>query len=269
MRWLNVLFVLALNAIPFYGALYLGWSISTILALYWVENVMIIVATSARIVLHRRWTRKCGHWSGAQPQVIDGEIYIPGNQNSFLRDYLSIVGIFTFAHGIFVAAIVFGMDQKHPDEAIWQFSFEQFRNGLIGMATVLLVDFLADLTRLHRGSFAWMKNYVERRTARVFILHLALIFGMVAIASTDSPFGLLGVLIGLKALIDVSSAWFGSPENANELPAEPPAWTMKMVSALSKKKDDPAAFLKKWHDDVAKQRETTMLNEKVMPAATR
>jgi Family of unknown function (DUF6498) len=264
MRWLNVLFVLALNAIPFYGAMYLGWSISTILALFWVENVMIIAATGVRIVLHRRWTRKCGHWSGAQPQIIDGEMCIPGNQNSFLSGYLSTVGIFTFAHGIFVVALVFGMDREHPDQAIWRFSFDQFRNGVIGMAAVLIVDLLADFPRLHRGTFAWLKNYVDRRTARVFILHIALIFGMLAVASTHSPFGLLGVLIGLKALIDVSTARYGESDNLNDLPAEPPAWTMKMVGALGKKKDDPEKFLKKWHDDFAKQRETEALNEKIM-----
>lgn len=267
MRWLNVLFVLALNAIPFYGALYLGWSISTILALYWTENVMIIAMTSLRIVLHRRWTRKCGHWSGAQPQIIDGEMYVPGNANSFLRDYLSIAVVFTFAHGIFVVAIVAGMTMKHPDEAVWQFSLQQFRNGVIAMASIMVVDLLADMTRLHRASFAWLKNYVDRRTARVIIMHLALIFGMVAIATTESPFGLLGVLIGLKALIDVSGAWFGEPENANDLPVEPPRWTLKMVGALGGK-DEPAGFLKKWHADYARQQETTARNEKIMPVPT-
>ena len=147
MRWIKLLLVLALNAIPFYGALYLGWSVSTILALYWVENVFIIIATSARIVLHRRLTRRCGHWGGAQPLIEDGVTWIPSNPNAFLREYLGMCVVFTLAHAIFVFAIVFGMHQKHPDNTMWQFSFEQFRNGVVAMGSVLAVDLIAERIR--------------------------------------------------------------------------------------------------------------------------
>jgi len=263
MRWIKLLLVLALNAIPFYGAMYLGWSVSTILALYWVENVMVIVATSARIVLHRRLTRKCGHWGGAQPAVEDGVTWIPTNANAFLREYLGLCVVFTLAHGIFVVAIVFGMHQKHPDDTLWQFSFDQFRNGVAGMAAVLAADLLADAGVLRRRSFAWLKIHVDRRSARVLILHIALIAGMLAIVTTDSPLALLGVLIGLKTLVDLSAAWYGEREHMDDLPAEPPAWSLKLVSAGG----DAARtkFIENWRGDVERQRESALRCEQVMP----
>jgi len=263
MRWLKLLLVLALNAIPFYGALRLGWSVSTILALYWVENVMVIVATSARIVLHRRLTRKCGHWGGVQPQVEDGVIWIPPNGNAFLREYLGLSVLFTLAHAIFVVAIVFGMHQKHPDQSQWQFSLEQFRNGAAAMAAVLAADLIADAGTLGRRSFAWLKVHVDRRSARVLILHIALIFGMFAIVTTDSPLALLGVLIGLKTLVDLSASWYGEREYMDDLPPEPPRWASRLVAAGGERTRDK--FLETWQRDYARQQETARRNEQVMP----
>src|SRR5258708_21491936 len=61
MRWLNLLFVLLVNAIPLYGVKFHGWSALTVVVLYWFENLLIAVFTCARIALHRQLTRKRGH----------------------------------------------------------------------------------------------------------------------------------------------------------------------------------------------------------------
>src|SRR5437899_7172224 len=66
MRWLNLLFVLLVNAIPLYGVKVLGWSALTVVMLYWFENLLIAVFTCARIALHRQLTRKRGHWRTGQ-----------------------------------------------------------------------------------------------------------------------------------------------------------------------------------------------------------
>jgi hypothetical protein len=53
---------LLLNAVPAYGIAKLGWSAPTVLVLYWLENLAVALLTTLRIVLHRHWTRKRGHW---------------------------------------------------------------------------------------------------------------------------------------------------------------------------------------------------------------
>ena len=264
MRWLKLLFVLALNAIPFYGALYRGWSVSTILALYWIENVLMIVATSARIVAHRIQTRRCGHWGGVEARIEDGEIWIPANGNAFLREFLGVAVLFTFVHGIFVFAIVFGMHDKHPDDTLWQFSLEQFRSGVIGMAAVVAADLLSDLPVLRRRSFAWLKTHVDRRSARVLLLHVAIILGMFALLTADSPLALLGVLIGLKTLVDLSAAWFGERERMDDLAPEPPAWALRLMPAGAAAKQ--AKFVQKWRDDYTRQQDYARRCEQVLPA---
>src|SRR3954470_24788495 len=73
MRWLNLVFVLLVNAVPLYGIKYLGWSIGTVLLLYWVESVLVAVFTCARIALHRALTRKSGHWrTGSLGVLVNG-----------------------------------------------------------------------------------------------------------------------------------------------------------------------------------------------------
>ena len=266
MRWLNLLFVLGINAVPFYGAMYLGWSVSTILVLYWVENFMVIAATCVRIVLHRRWTRKCGHWSGARAEVIGGIVSVPGNANAFLTGFLGPSLVFTLAHGIFVFAIVFGMGQNHPGEPMWEFSAVQFRQGAVTIGVLIVLDLLRDLTILRQRSFAALKIYVDRRMARVIILHITLIFGMIAIASTASPLALLAILIGLKTLVELSAAWFGERPHSDDLPPEPPAWGLKFAAALGNAQGKKVEDLKaSWHADYRRQQERSLRDEEAMP----
>ena len=189
----------------------------------------------------------------------------PSGQGLF-GEYAVIAFVFTLAHGIFVAAIVFGMHQKHPDDTLWQFSFDQFRNGVAGMAAVLAADLIADAGTLGRRSFAWLKVHVDRRSARVLILHIALIFGMFAIVTTDSPLALLGVLIGLKTLVDLSASWYGEREHMDDLTAEPPRWALRMVGAAANAKKS-GEFLQKWQRDYAQQQQTAQRNEQVMPGS--
>jgi Family of unknown function (DUF6498) len=266
MRWLNLLFVLAINAVPFYGAMSLGWSVSTILVLFWVENVLIIIATSVRIVLHRIWTRKRGHWEIA-PDANAVAAPGPVNGNAFLIAYLGVTGIFTLAHGVFVVGLAVGMSQHHPDQSMWLFSFAQLRQGAATLSIMLAINLLADLPSLRQRSFASLKAYADSRMARVIILHLGIIFGMLAIMMTDSPLGLLGVLIGLKTLVELSATWYGDAAQIDAQGAEPPAWAVeasRSVAGSERRKAD--AFLAKWRDAHAQQQRDQKMEE-VMPAS--
>jgi hypothetical protein len=266
MRWLKLLLVIALNAIPFYGALYMGWSISTILALYWIETVLIFAATALRIVLHRIWTRKCGHWMGYQAYVENGITFVPPNANGFLRDYLDLPVKITLVHGVFVGLLVFGMSQKYPDDSMWHFSLDQFERGALSMLVVIVTDLLVDASVLRRRSFGWLKTYANRRTLRVFIMHVTIIVGMVAAAMAGSALGLLGVLVGLKTLFDASSAWFGEQAPPDDAPAQPSAWQSRMLKVAGLDDRKREEFMRKWHDDCDRRRELSGRDEQVMPA---
>jgi len=261
MRWLNLLFVLLVNAVPLYGVKYLDWSVGTVLVLYWLENLLIAVFTCARILLHRTLTRKRGHWRTGQlgSKVNDR----PSGQGLF-GEYAVIAFVFTLAHGIFVFAIVFLIGENRPDVANWKFSVEQFRIGAWQMLAVLAVNFLVDAMSIRSRSFAWIKAYVGQRMGRVLILHLAIIFGMWAMAASDSPLAVLYVLIALKTLWDLAAS--NASAKADALPAEAPGWALKLADAVAKDKGGAKEMQADWKRSRERMQRAAIEDEQVMPA---
>ena len=227
MGLITLLLVLAVNAVPIYGALEFGWSAPTLLVLFWCENAIGIGFTCLRIALHRRFTRKRGHWNVTASGGASGGL--PGKATTLLMSYAVPSIVFTAAHAIFVFAIAFALASKHPGDPFWQFSFEQLRIGLEWITAFMLVDFAKDLLMLRGHSYAWIKRYSDQRMGRVIVLHLGIIFGMGALAFFDSPLAPLCVLMGLKALLDLAWSW-GS--GAEPVPAEPPQWSVKLAGSL-------------------------------------
>jgi ABC-type multidrug transport system fused ATPase/permease subunit len=225
-RWLSVLFALLVNAVPVYGVLAEGWSAATILALYWLENLLTAVATCLRIAVHRSWTGKRGHYRSGQLGVVAGKSRPPGR--TFLAEYATAALVFTLAHGVFVVFLTLILAENHPGDRRWQLSLAQLRFGAAVVASFLGAGLVVDLPSLPTWSFARVRAYAQQRLGRVLILHLTIIFGMLAIMLTESPFGLLFVLIGLKTLADVAGAF----PHDEPLPDKPPAWASRFVARV-------------------------------------
>src|SRR5215469_5039766 len=227
MRWLNLLFVLLLNAVPLYGVQKLGWSASTVVVLYWFENLLIAFFTCARIALHRKLTRKRGHWRKGQ---LGTKVNDQPSQAGLLGEYAVMAFVFTLVHGIFVGAFVLIGADNHSGDPRWAFSAAQFWQGAQWMALALIADFLVDAAVMRGRSFAWIRAYVGQRMGRVIIMHLAIIFGMWGMMATESPFAVLYVLIGLKTLWDLSTANASAKADVAALPERPPALALKIAA---------------------------------------
>jgi len=189
-------------------------------------------------------------------------------KSGLLGEYAVMAFPFTLAHGVFVAVIALMLAQNHADDPMWQLSWVQVGRGVGIIAAMLAIEFLADLATLRSRSFAWMKDYMQRRTGRVIVLHLAIIFGMFAMAMTDSPLGILYVLLGLKALAEVGSV-FGQGAVQKSESEPPPAWALKMVDKLGKDKGGSAAFLKDWEREQETNRRNAIEDEEVVSAQGR
>jgi len=259
MRWINLLFVLAVNAVPLNGVRELGWSASTVVVLYWFENLLIAVFTCARIALHRKLTRKRGHWRAGQLEVqVNGKPLRSG----LLGEYATMAFVFTLAHGIFVFAFTAIADSNHPDDPRWAFSAAQFWQGARWMAIALVAEFLIDAATMRSRSFAWIRAYVGSRMGRVIVMHLAIIFGMWGMMATESPFAVLYVLIGLKTLWDLVAS--NASARPSALPDEPPAWALKLGAQQHGR--DIAAQRAAWKRTVEEQKRGAIEDEEVMPA---
>jgi hypothetical protein len=256
--------VVLVNAVPLAGVLRYGWSVTNVLLLYWVENLLIAVCTCIRIAAHRRLTRKRGHWRGDQLGIRSGNQPL---RSGLLGEYATGAFVFTFAHGIFVAVIVFAMGRSHAAEPIWRLSPTAVGIGVLVIAAMLAIELLADLATIRSRSFAWISDLARRRMGRVVVLHLAIIFGILAMVMTDSPLGILYVLVGLKALAELGGVAAGKPKAAAATTAavEPPAWALKVADRIGRDKGGAAMLKARWKQDTEAERRQAIADEEAMP----
>ena len=259
-----VMLALLINAVPLVGVLYFDWSAINVVVLYWFENLMIGICTFIRLLLHRFWTRKRGYWRRTNRLGI--QINNKPAMLGLIGEYAVASFGFTLAHGIFVGGIVLLVHQNYPDQPMWQLSWHQVFRGALAIAAFLGIELVVDLMRIRSASFAAIRDYAQARMGRVVVMHLAIIFGMMAMAVSNSPMGVLYVLIAFKTGSDlVSIATRGAPKLADS-DTPPPAWSMRMADKLGKDKGGAAGFLKQWQAERDQARKSAIEDEQAMPA---
>src|SRR3990172_1084297 len=229
-KWIHRAFVLATSLVPLAGVLWFGWSASTLLAVFWGETLLAGTANVLRIGLHRRLTRAQGHWrrqlqDSSKRAIGKNE---PKSETTFLAEYAMILYVFTLAHGLFLGIFLIILNQNCRGEgpSPWQIDVESFRSGILAVAGITVLELLYDLLSLGQQPFSWLKARVQVTLGRVVILHLVVIFGAFLMMRFETPMSFLGILVGLKALMDLGTS--GGPV---ETPAKPPRWLV----ALAKK----------------------------------
>ena len=197
--------LLAANAIPILGVLFLGWSLMTILLLYWLENGIVGVWNVPRIAL-----------AGRSDTPTTGGVFAgPGLERAAIIPFFVFhYGMFWVVHGIFLFALpVFaglgfgGAGGGDGPAAAGSF-------GRIDPLAILLGG--AALFVSHGVSF--FANYVGRREyvattpkermmavyGRVVVLHLTIILGAVAVGALGSPIVVLLILVVGKTILDLA-----------------------------------------------------------------
>jgi hypothetical protein len=226
-----------------------------------LENLLTAVFTTARIALHRAWTRKRGHW---RPGVLGGEVNGKPDRAVLLGEYAGFAFLFTLAHGLFVALFVFGIAGDHPDWTYLHFSAGQFRQGAWQILAVLSAAFLADAVQIRWRSFAWMKAYAQQRMARVAVMHVTIVAGVWAMAATGSQLALLYALIGLKTVWGAASAAAGAAVDSG--PARPPGWLLRFANKYRRDEGGAKALIAKWQRDRERIEQEAVEDEQVEPA---
>lgn len=214
MRWLNLLVVLLTNGVPLYGVKVLDWSVVNVLVLYWVENLLTAIFTCVRIVAHRAVTH-----DSAYAQTADLGLIVNGkpSRSGLLGGYATFAFVFTLVHGLFVFFLVFAVGQNDPDDATFQFSAGQLRQGVEWIALTLGVNLIVDLAGIGRRSYAQVERYVQSRMSQVIVLHLTIIVGMFAMIMMEAPIAILYALIAIKTLAELAAA--GSRSGETPAPA--------------------------------------------------
>ncbi|KUI34311.1 hypothetical protein AU195_19420 [Mycobacterium sp. IS-1496] len=219
-RFVHLLTLLGLVAVPAAGWFAADWSGGTTLAVYWVENVATCVFVSLRILAHQTWSPRRGHFRYTAPSADRRTA-----RGSFLSGFVVTGFAFCAAHGVFLGVILFLLD-RNGKSGFAEIDWRSVGVGCAGVVILLAVDFLVDLPGLRRLPFHQLEQTANQGVGRVIVVHLTLIFGMVGVAVTGAPSTFFGVFIVLKTLFAISTAlpqW--EPEAA-------PTWFSRLMNRL-------------------------------------
>jgi hypothetical protein len=236
-----ILSVLFNNGLVIWGLGWDGWTGPTALAIYWGENAIGTLFIALRIWLHRRLTRKRGHYRNhfGPARGSGAGKFKSITDNSFLADYLTTSVVFTLGHGVFVLAIL-AIFKAAPDA-------DTMRWALFAIGLSQLIVFLFDLFGLRGRSFAWLKLVAGRGLARVLVVQLAIIFGMVlaGVTGRNAAFGIPFAVFKLLAELGGALATEKPPQSDDG-----PSWLMWIMKKWFPKGD----FAADLRDQRAKRR---------------
>jgi hypothetical protein len=212
-----LLYALLMNGLPLAAVIYTGASPAVLLLLFWFETLLMLVTGAIRIVLHRRATAKAGHYVASSVSADKDSNAATvraalGQENDFLKGFLSITAIFTIAHGVFVLLLVFLFRIAGPvswEDARWALNYVIVVQGLF---------LLWDLPQVRGWSFAQLSMRVGQVSIRVLVTQLGLIFGIMVAGMTGSAWGLVGTFVAMRALCDAGIAGLQGFVKRRDLP---------------------------------------------------
>lgn len=255
-RALRALGVSGVPATGYFGA---GWSLGTLLLLYWLETILMTAVVAALIVLHRRRTRKAGHWNSSYTVTTTrgGKTTTRSGETTFLKSFLAVMVPFTAAHGLFVLMFAFLVfpQEVGPEAGV---SFDALADGLIVIGLFLLVSLLFDLPGLGGRPFRWVESQANRAQGRMIVTHLTIIFGAGAMAMFEAPLAFLAVFVGLKSLVDLG----GLLPDRKTQPKVPRA-----AKALGRRlpKKEGKSFGEHYREALEAEQQKAEANEEVLP----
>jgi hypothetical protein len=172
-----------INAVTVIGVFQLRWTVGTGLGLYWAETFLTAIAVG---VLYLVW-----RFGRADD--------LPANE---IGQLIGVSFAFNFAHFLFLLFLLAAILPKNaPAE---RFDRPTFLFGLGMIAILLGVDFMLNLFTIRAREVGGVYDLASRYMQRVGVLHLTIIFGMLAMALIGSARALFAVFSGLKLLVDVT-----------------------------------------------------------------
>ncbi len=193
-----VVALIVANLIPLVGVIFLGWSVWTILIVYWLENG-IVGGFNFLKILRAEGTEGESHWT------VNGRDAASMSRSGLASFFAMHYGIFWFVHGIFVLTLPLWMGAASDKQAI--------DPGADPVAIVLAVIALFISHGLsYRFDYIGGGEY-KRVTpsaqmfapyGRMLVLHMTIILGALAISETGAPVTAIVILVLFKTALDLA-----------------------------------------------------------------
>jgi hypothetical protein len=215
--------LLAANLVPLAGVLFWGWSVSSVIVLYWFENIVIGVINVARMITFSPADESLASAVGASEEQLAAAPAAVKNLNVAMLAHgakFFLIPFFVFhyfffcaGHGVFVFSLF-------PDEAGY---FAETGGidmlGTLGRAIEIFFTPLALAAAVLAASHvvSFFVNYIGggefRRLdirqlmmmpyGRIVVLHLTIIFGGFATMALGEPVWVVVILVLVKMVVDL------------------------------------------------------------------
>ena len=185
--------LVAANLVPLAGVLLWNWSVFALIALFWMENVIVGVFFALRMLLA----------DPRDPALWAAKVFL-------VPFFCFHYGMFTAVHGVFVFGLFGGKAYDPRGLQVLEPALRVARDlGLwLPLAALLASHAFSFLWNyLWRGEFrrAKLTELMARPYGRVIVLHLAIILGGIGTLALGSPLWALLVLIALKIGLDLKA----------------------------------------------------------------
>jgi len=185
--------LVAANLVPLAGVLLWGWDAFALIALFWMENVVVGVFFILRMLCAQ--PREPALWAGKLFMV-----------PFFCFHY----GMFTAIHGVFVFSMLGGRRYDMRGYDVLEPAIRAAADYGLWLPLAVLVAshfFSFAWNYLYRGEFrrASLPELMAKPYGRVVVLHLAIILGGFGAAALGSPVWALVLLLVLKIGLDLKA----------------------------------------------------------------
>ena len=186
MRNWSIVSLVAGNLVPLFGVLFFGWSVGTIIVIYWCENLVIGFYNVMKMIA-AKGEKPTG------PVKVNNRLVNSGGKIFMIVFFMVHYGMFTLVHGVFVFTL-FGEDLSS-----FEGIFLAVVSLLVGNGVSFFKDYIA--TGEHRNKT--VNDLFFQPYKRVVILHLTILTGGFAAMGLDAPQTALAVLVILKIGVDI------------------------------------------------------------------
>jgi len=182
--------LVAANGVPLVGVLFWGWDAFALIALFWMENVIIGVFFMLRMLC----------LDPRDPALWAAKLFM-------VPFFCFHYGMFTAGHGVFVFSLLGGKRYDVQGFALLEPAARAAADfGLWLPLAVLFASHLFSFgwNYLYRGEFrhAQLSRLMTEPYQRVIVLHVAIILGGIGAMALGSPLWALAVLLAVKIALD-------------------------------------------------------------------
>jgi hypothetical protein len=199
--------LIAANVLPLVGVLALGWDTFAIVALYWVENVVIGAINVLKMITASASREALKEFNAAAAST-DRKLKDHGSKLFLVPFFVFHYGLFCLVHGGFILAFfqpeLFGSPLAIASGLVAVIFERNLGWAVAALAASHLYSFFRNY--LGRGEYRRSVVVVQmfRPYVRIVVLHVAILFGAFVVVALGSNIGILTILIVGKTVLDLA-----------------------------------------------------------------